>query len=126
VWCRFPENKALVPGAKPRPGLVVRIGTIDAQTAVAVCYGTSQRVSELRAGEFSITRVDREAFALAGLSYDTKFNLAETVELPFNDEWFAVPPRAPFGQSPKLGVLHPSLVRRAEAAFRAASERPKR
>jgi hypothetical protein len=126
VWCRFPENKALVPGPKPRPGLVVRVGTIEGEPAAAVSYGTSKRVSGLRAGEFSIARVEKEAFVLAGLSYDTKFNLAEVLELPFNDEWFAVPPRAPFGQSPKLGVLHPSLMHRAEAAFRAVSRSPKK
>jgi hypothetical protein len=39
--------------------------------------------------------------------------------LPYNDEWFAVAPGAPHGQIPKLGVLHPSLVRRAKAAFNA-------
>jgi len=50
-----------------------------------------------------------------------EFNLGETFELDFNDEWFAVPPGTPHGQTPKLGVLHPSLMRRAKAAFDAAA-----
>src|SRR5438552_15699800 len=35
---------------------------------------------------------------------------------------FSVPPAAPHGQSPKLGTLHPSLVRALEAAYRAAAK----
>ena len=55
----------------------------------------------------------------AGLSYDTKFNLRHTVTLPYNADWFSVPPAAPHGQTPKLGTLHPSLVRAVPAALRA-------
>jgi hypothetical protein len=51
------------------------------------------------------------------LSYPTKFDTARSVFLPYDDEWFAVPAGAPYGQTPTLGVLHPSLVRRAKAAF---------
>lgn len=54
------------------------------------------------------------------MSYPTKFNLEETFELDFNDVWFSVRPGAPHGQTPKLGILHPSLMRRAAAAARAA------
>jgi hypothetical protein len=121
VWCRFPQDKILAPGPKPRPALVVRVGEIDGHCTVAVAYGTSQRVDDLHAGEFSITRADREAFVVAGLSFDTKFDLANVVELPFSDRWFAVPPGAPYGQTPKLGLLHSSLMRRAAAAHRAAA-----
>jgi hypothetical protein len=121
VWCRFPQDKILAPGPKPRPALVVRVGEIDGHCTVAVAYGTSQRVDDLHAGEFSITRADREAFVVAGLSFDTKFDLANVVELPFSDRWFAVPPGAPNGQTPKLGLLHSSLMRRAAAAHRAAA-----
>jgi len=41
------------------------------------------------------------------------------LDLPFNDEYFGVPPSAPHGQKPKLGILHAALVRRAAAAWRA-------
>jgi len=40
---------------------------------------------------------------------------------PFNDVYFSIPPHAPHGQVPKLGALHPSMVRIA-AAFAATSK----
>ena len=122
VWCHFPQDKQLAPGPKARPALVVKVGEIDGKPAVAVAYGTSQRVEALHPGEFAITRADREAFALAGLSFDTKFDLSSVVELPYLKQWFAVPPGAPQGQSPKLGLLHPTILRRAAAAHRAAAK----
>ena len=59
---------------------------------------------------------------MAGLSYDTKFDLKRAVDLPYTSEWFAVPPAAPHGQTPKLGILHPSLMLALQAAYRAATE----
>jgi len=120
VWCRFPERKLSGPGPKLRPALVLRVGEADGRPVVEVAYGTSQKVDSLYAGEFAITPSDGTAYEAAGLSFPTKFNLRETFELDFNGEWFALPPGAPFGQTPKLGVLHPSLMRRARAAFEAA------
>jgi hypothetical protein len=117
VWCQFPHRGLPVPGPKPRPALVVDIGRLRGEPAVEVFYGTSQKIDHLYPGEFSISEEDGDAFAASGLSYATKFDTARSVFLPFNDEWFAVPPGAPHGQIPKLGVLHPSLVRRAKAAF---------
>ena len=111
------------PGPKPRPALVIKIGEIERDPAVAVAYGTSQRIGELHPGEFAITRADREAFALAGLSHDTKFDLSNVIELPFSERWFAVPPGAPYGQIPKLGLLHPTMMRRASAAHRAVAKK---
>ena len=122
VWCLFPQDKKLEPGPKSRPALVVKVGEIDGEPAVAVAYGTSQRIGALHPGEFAITRADREAFAVAGLSFDTKFDLTNVIELPFSGQWFAVPPGAPHGQIPKLGLLHPTMVRRAVAARRAAAK----
>ncbi len=49
-------------------------------------------------------------------------DLGQVLDLPYTSEWFSVPPAAPHGQSPKLGTLHPSMVRAVEAAFRAAGE----
>ena len=91
---------------------------------VEVAYGTSRRTDTLYAGEFAIVPSDQAAYAAAGLSYPTKFDLGATFELDFNDTWFAVAPGAPYGQTPKLGVLHPSLLRRVQAAGRAAKRRP--
>jgi hypothetical protein len=85
--------------------------------AVTIAYGTSQKTSRLFAGEFLIQPADGPAYEAAGLSYPTKFNLLKTVDLPYTDEWFDVAPGRPFGNSPKLGVLHPSLMRRAQAAL---------
>jgi len=58
----------------------------------------------------------------AGLSYDTKFDLRKMVDLPYTTEWFTVPPSAPHGQIPKLGTLHPSLMRALQAAYRVIFE----
>jgi hypothetical protein len=121
VWCRFPENLPH-PGLKPRPALVLRVGEHEGNTVVEVAYGTS-RIDKLYAGEFAITPRDGAAYGDAGLSAPTKFDLGNTVELDFNDIWFAVPPGAPHGQTPKLGILHPSLVRRVRAAAGAARKR---
>jgi len=120
VWCRFPQAKPPAPGPKSRPALVLRVGEDKGHAVVEVAYGTSQKIESLYAGEFAITPADQAAYEAAGLSYPTKFKLGETYELDYNDEWFAVAPGAPHGQTPKLGVLHPSLVRRAKAAFEAA------
>jgi hypothetical protein len=120
VWCHFPDS--VHPRAKPRPALVLAVYDDEAPAFVVdVAYGISQRVTELHRGEFSIQR-DRNpaAFAAAGLSFDTKFDLRQVVQLPFNADWFSVPPAAPCGQNPRLGTLHPSLVRAVEAAYRAS------
>jgi hypothetical protein len=84
-----------------------------------VAYGTSQKVDRLYAGEFAILPSDNAAYAASGLAYPTKFNLGETYELEYNELWFGVAPGAPYGQTPKLGILHPSLMRRAHTAFTA-------
>ena len=123
VWCRFPQRGLSGPGPKPRPALVLRVGEHAGHTVVEVCYGTSQKTDQLYTGEFAITPADDAAFTAAGLSYPTKFNLGETYELDFNDQWFAVAPGTPHGQTPKLGLLHPSLMRRAATAARAAKKR---
>jgi hypothetical protein len=120
VWCHFPDN--ITPRPKPRPALVLAVFDDEApEFTVRVAYGTSQRTTTLHRGEFSILR-DRNpvAFQAAGLSFDTKFDLRQAVDLPFTTDWFSVPPAAPHGQNPRLGTLHPSLVRAVEAAFRAA------
>lgn len=117
VWCRFPEDLAVQPGPKPRPALVTAVGTLDGEPAVKIAYGTSRKTDRLFAGEFLIGPADGDAYQTAGLSYPTKFNLAKQIELPWSRDWFAVAPGAPFGQTPKLGILHPSLLPRARRAL---------
>lgn len=121
VWCHFPENKGIKPGLKPRPALIVKVFDDHApHFVVLVIYGTSQKTDQLRSGEFIIATRETAAYQLAGLSYATKFSFHNTVELPYSSEWFKVPPGAPHGQTPKLGVLHPSLLQRVRAAWEAA------
>ena len=122
VWCHFPDQ--IHPRPKPRPALILVVFDDNApQFDVRVAYGTSQRTTSLHRGEFSILQERHgTAYAVAGLSYDTKFDLRQVLDLPYSSEWFSVPPAAPHGQTPKLGTLHPSLVRAVEAAFRAAKD----
>ena len=119
VWRHFPDDDH--PRPKPRPALILAVFDDDApQFTVRVAYGTSQRTTTLRRGEFSILR-DRSsaAYEAAGLSYDTRFDLKQAIDLPYSTEWFSVPPAASHGQTPTLGTLHPSLVRAVQAALRA-------
>ncbi len=120
VWCRFPQNHVPGPGPKPRPALVLAVGESDRKPMVRVAYGTSQGTDQLYAGEFAILPAEADAYAVSGLSYPTKFNLGKLFELDYNDIWFGVPPHSPYGQNPKLGILHPSLLRRAMSAHLAA------
>ena len=120
VWCRFPERQLPSPGPKPRPALVIALREFEGRPIAVVAYGTSRKVDRLFAGEFAVTPAYQIAYEVSGLSIATKFNLARTAELDFNGTWFAVPPGAPHGQTPKLGILHPCLVRRAKAAYDAA------
>ena len=123
VWCHFPLDRGIEPGPKPRPALVVKVFDDDVlRYSVLIAYGTvgtSQKTDRLHAGEFLVAPTERAAYKLAGLSYPTKFSFKQSVELPFNETWFKVPPTAPNGQTPRLGVLHPSLLRRAWAAWEA-------
>ena len=122
LWCHFPETPQLKPGPKPRPALVLTVFDDNAPPfRVRVTYGTSQKIQRLYAGEFRITPEDGEAYRLAGLSFPTKFSLASHVELPYTATWFSPPPTTPFGQTPKMGILHPSQLRKAAAAWKAVA-----
>lgn len=121
VWCRFPQRPRDQPGPKPRPALIVATMEYDDGVVVKVAYGTSQKLDRMLAGEFAIRKVENPAaYVLAGLSYDTKFDLNNMLELPWNDSFFGVPPLAPHGENPKLGTLHISMMRKLESAARAA------
>jgi hypothetical protein len=119
VWCHFPDN--IHPKTKPRPALIISTKEDDeGKIFVSVAYGASQKTDRLYSGEFRILKSEHPAaYTSAGLSYDTKFDLRKVLELPFNDDYFSVPPHAPHGQVPKLGSLHPSMVRIAATAFAA-------
>lgn len=120
VWCHFPQRPRDVPGPKPRPALVVSVTEYEDGNSVKVAYGTSQKVDRLNAGEFAIRKAENKtAFEVAGLSYDTKFDLRNMVELPWNEKFFFVPPNPSHGQIPKLGSLHIGMHRALNAAAQA-------
>jgi len=121
VWCHFPDD--IHPRPKPRPALILVVFDDDApRFHVRVAHGTSQRTTTLHRGEFSILRTRNPvAYETAGLSYDTKFDLGQAIDLPYTTDWFSVPPAASQGQIPRLGTLHPSLVLAVQAAFRAVT-----
>ena len=121
VWCHFPHLPDLLPGPKPRPALAIKVFDDHAPRFYAlVAYGTSKNTRSLRAGEFAITSSDEAAYALAGLSFDTKFDFNKTVELPYSNDYFKPPPSASAPHLPRLGLLHASLMRKAQAAWDAA------
>jgi mRNA-degrading endonuclease toxin of MazEF toxin-antitoxin module len=124
VWCMFPEVPDSAPGPKPRPALVVGIESREDGGVVRVAYGTSQHVTRLKTGEVAITQQKHPAaYALAGLAYDTKFDLKVIVELPWSDRYFKAPLRNRHGNTPKIGTLHVTMLRAVEAAYRAAVSR---
>ena len=121
VWCRFPELPRRSPGPKPRPALVLEVVEREDGGEILVVYGTSQRIDRLSGGQFAITRLAHPAaYKAARLSYDTKFDFRQSVRLPWNYEFFAVPPAAPNGQTPILGTLHTSMMKAAAAAYAVA------
>jgi hypothetical protein len=101
VWCHFPDH--VQPKPKPRPALILATKIDDdGLVFVNVAYGTSQKTNRLFAGEFKIAKAEHPAaYASAGLSFDTKFNLKSVCELPFNSDYFSVPPHAPHVKRPK-------------------------
>jgi len=124
VQCRFPEGKVGTPGPKDRPALVIEVEEDpDAESAsiVRVAYGTSQVVDQRYPGELTIGAADPKA----GLDRDTKFDLGNTVRLPFDSEWFAPSPNRRFGDHAKRGVLNlkdDKLKRVLQAAILEAKE----
>lgn len=61
------------------------------------------------------------AYAAAGQSYDTKFDLKQALDLSYATERLSVLPVALCGQTSKQGGLHPSLVYAVQAAYKAVS-----
>lgn len=123
VWCMFPEVPEMEPGPKPRPALVMTVESREDGDIVSVVYGTSQHLKDLKAGEMAITKIaNGAAYALAGLAYDTKFDFKVIVDLPWSDRYFKEPPERPFGNTPKLGTLHASMMKAAASAHQAAKQ----
>ena len=124
VWCRFPQRPRDKPGPKSRPALVVSVAEYDDGIAVTVAYGTSKKLDRMLSGEFAIRKAaNSAAYAMAGLSFDTKFNLRDMVDLPWNEDFFGIPPDARHGQTPKMGSLHPCMMKDFAGAARVVKRR---
>lgn len=109
VWCQFPQQPNLGnPGPKPRPALVVAVS--EADHAIAVVYGTSQKTHQLYPGEFVLDPGDG-GFHVSGLTVRTKFDLGTKIQLHFDSDWFSPSPSVHIASPlPKLGMLHPSYM----------------
>lgn len=117
VWCLFPEVSGQ-PGPKPRPALVIGVNSADpTKPYVKVAYGTSKKLNQIYPSEFTISPADINEFVAAGLSYPTKFDMKNTVVLPYCDTWFAISPNKKFGSTPKLGEALVSLTPRIKSAI---------
>ena len=124
VWCLFPELPDIDPGPKPRPALVMSVDRDNTGDFVSVVYGTSKQLARLRTGEVAIKKASHPAaYALAGLTADTKFDFKVIVDLAWSDRYFKVPIRNTHGNTPKLGTLHATILHAAEVAYRAAISR---
>ena len=117
VWCRFPVQEGISPAHKPRPALVIDVDDARSPVRVRVAYGTSRVVGRRGLGEFAIQPSNGNAFKVSGLSVATKFSFRKAVVLDYDELWFDLAPGDPPGETPVLGILHASLMRRAEAAF---------
>ena len=121
VWCRFPElhgSDGPVPGAKPRPALILDIDDRSTPLAVRVAFGTSKRTDELFSGEFQISPSDGEVFRASGCDGDTKFDLRRAVWLPLDDTWFTAKPNSK-SKPPIIGRIDLSKSAAVKARLRA-------
>ena len=110
------------PGPKPRLALVLALSRTTHEVMVA--YGTSQKVHKIYPTEFVIDPSDA-GYAISGLSYRTKFNLADRYKLPFNSDWFGpAPGLSASSPLPKMGTLHASYMKAATAAQKATLQKP--
>ena len=124
VWCLFPELPDIEPGPKPRPALVMSVDRDDTGDFVSVVYGTSKQLARLKTGEVAIKKANHPAaYALAGLTADTKFDFKVIVDLSWSERYFKVPVRNTHGNTPKLGTLHATILHAVEVAYRAAASR---
>jgi hypothetical protein len=120
AWCHFPYLPHLEPEPKPRPVLILKVfDDLDPEFYVLVAYGSSQKTNRLQSGEFSITKANNAEYKLAGLGFDTKFSFNQQLELPYDSDYFKPPQDHKNTNSPKLGMLHPAAMRRAQAAWAA-------
>ena len=97
VQCRFPESEGRDTWAEGQAG-TCRRGRRGPGGRIGLDRpGRLWNLAGRRAalpGEFTIRATDPKA----GLGRDTKFDLGNTVRLPFDSEWFAPSPNQRFGE----------------------------
>ena len=114
VWCRFPFAPQLgEPGPYPRPALVrsTAIG-VDNVGEVEVVYGTTTLKLDKRFYDLIVSKMSE--MDACGLYRATRFDLDQTVWLPWNTDWFEV--RSGFF-SPVIGKLTDSMIRWLEVSM---------
>lgn len=123
AWASPPAQETSCNTVSRRPGLVLEVEQLVeggvGRIIVRVAYGTSQHVDRRYPGEFTVRAADTQA----GLARDTKFDLGNSVRIPFDPDWFAVAPNRRYGEHPKRGILDlqdASIRRSLQAAIREA------
>ncbi len=101
VWCRWPADDDPT-GFKPRPALVRQVYQKDDRIKVEVAYGTSKvQIRDANSfGSFVVARF--AALEPAGLDFNTRFELANTLRLPWSPVVFC---KRLDGKGPVIGRL---------------------
>ena len=129
VYGKFPyHTEPASPGPIAHPCLVLDVYEAAALTGdywVIVAFGTSQKVNELLTGQFAVLREHGAAFKKSGLALETKFSFErpKLAKLPYNDEWFGIPPERlrTSPATPRIGSLDATFYARAIQAAGAAA-----
>jgi hypothetical protein len=102
VWCRFPLHESLgEPGPFPRPALVRNSAIVEGGTGeVEVVYGTTNL--KLHSRPFDLTISKASEMDACGLYRATRFDLDNTIWLPWDTDWFEI--RSEYF-SPTIGKL---------------------
>lgn len=128
VYGKFPYPPNYTdPGPEPHACLVLDafLQPVTGHVWVIVAMGTSKRTADLYSGEFLVNPTHRPD-PLSGLTLPTKFSLtrSKVAKLPYNDEYFDVPPanRTQAQSTPRVGALNMARYTHAlSAAGRAAN-----
>lgn len=124
VRCYYP----VPPGEelKPRPAIVLagRDPGDGKPLILTVCYGTSVIKRIPYAWDFIIKSDNVNEFLPSGLHETTRFDLTQTVELPYTSDNFALPRGVRvYGNNPQMGIVVESALPRLQSAIAAAKRK---
>lgn len=112
MYGRFPyQAEPTTPAPQPHYCLILDVFENEEASGefwVLLAMGTSKKISELRAGQFTVVPDNGNSFLKSGLPSPTKFSFERSclAKLPYNDQWFDVPPQRRGRQStPKVGIV---------------------